>query len=257
MGCRWPPVNLPLCGTTAGDQNGSAQIIVSIDGVTASALLDSGSSVSLVTSRIVARCSQRPRRLQLVTLRSASNEVFTSGGACTLNICIDGRRVQHDFLVVDELVADLILGVDFLSSHGVQLDFALSTAGIPLVKLQWKAPLSELSVDRTVRPAMTPAAAHTDCYSAAIELDAAEELIADSAVPCFDSNIELVLPKCTAMYRELVQKCSRLFRKAPGFTDLAFHVIPTGEADTVRIPARRMPRHLRDNVMTQIQSMLN
>jgi len=74
---------------------------------------------------------------------------------------------------------------------------------------------SELSVDRTLRSSMTPAAAQTDSYSAAIEVDAAEELNADSAVPCFDSNIVLVLPKCTAMYRELVQKYSRLFRIAP------------------------------------------
>lgn len=67
-----------------------------------------------------------------VRLVTASGEPIPIVGSVTATVCIGELRqpIEHEFLVVQNLVSPVILGVDFMQQHGVVLDFSADPVGI-------------------------------------------------------------------------------------------------------------------------------
>ena len=88
-------------------------------------MLDSGSSVSLIHEEALIGMDKvvkvKPSRNVLVMTAAGEDLPFLDHVAARVRLnmvnCI------HDFLVVENLVAAAILGVDFLRQHGLLLDF--------------------------------------------------------------------------------------------------------------------------------------
>ena len=101
-------------------------------------MLDSGSSVSLMTITVasmakITRLDSFRTNIQLVT---ASGDRLPIVYFAEANVCIAGKcNVNHTFAVVDNLVSPVILGLDFLQANQISLDFASTP-----VKLDCKGP---------------------------------------------------------------------------------------------------------------------
>ena len=91
-------------------------------------MLDSGSSVSLVQQQVLSRAGdveqiEGEKHLQLVTASGAPLPIL---GHIRSSIQVGEIELVHSFVVVRELVAPVILGVDFLHDNGLVLDFTQS-----------------------------------------------------------------------------------------------------------------------------------
>ena len=86
-------------------------------------LVDSGASISLINSDIIA-----PEKLQSLSRASLPLAVGANGsplhvmGKIDLPVKLGNFESKHSFVVVDKLVVDCILGADFLFHHGAVLD---------------------------------------------------------------------------------------------------------------------------------------
>ena len=91
-------------------------------------MLDSGSSVSLVQRNVHLQAQDVVRvepgkPVQLVT---ASGEQLPILEHIRVPIKLGELELLHEFVVLENLVAPLILGVDFLHGNGLVLDFTQS-----------------------------------------------------------------------------------------------------------------------------------
>ena len=87
------------------------------------ALLDSGSSVSLIVSDLANRTNSIVDRKYFKTLLSSTGNNLKVIGGVLLPMQIGKMQTNHKFTVVSELVTPVILGRDFLSAHKLRLDF--------------------------------------------------------------------------------------------------------------------------------------
>ena len=96
-------------------------------------MLDSGSAVSLVREDTLPEVQgiERlpPTQMRLVT---ASGEPMAVIGhiRTSVQLGLEADHMTHNFLVVGNLVAPVILGVDFLQKHKVILDFASNPVAV-------------------------------------------------------------------------------------------------------------------------------
>lgn len=90
------------------------------------ALLDTGASVSVISdciySNIKHLISDKIKEYNPV-MHGVDGSVLRTIGALHLNIVINNVLFQHEFVIVNKLVPKLILGQDFLFSHGAIIDF--------------------------------------------------------------------------------------------------------------------------------------
>ena len=96
------------------------------------ALLDSGSSVSLIVADLVKKGCYEIYRNYFKQLVSATGNNLEVMGKVLLPILIGGTQTNHEFTVVSSLVTPLILGKDFLSAHKIRLDFGKELIECPL-----------------------------------------------------------------------------------------------------------------------------
>lgn len=61
---------------------------------------------------------------------------------------------------------------------------------------------------------------------------------------------------CSPTYMSIVKEYKSLFSSIPGQTEAIEHHIPTGEAQPIRVPPRRVPMHYKDEIQKQIAEML-
>lgn len=99
------------------------------------ALVDSGSSYSLVDARLVA-ASHVQKRVRIPRLHAATGAALRIAGAYPATVRWDGREHVHEFLVCNGLNRDAILGLDWLHRVGAVLDFRrdkgiLTCGGLP------------------------------------------------------------------------------------------------------------------------------
>ena len=103
-----------------------------VGGIMLDVILDSGSSVSLVkremlwTSHGITKVEAN-EQLRLVTADVAGLPVLNQVRA---PVELGGLKVMHKFVVVENLVASAILGVDFLQENRLVLDFSSSPVTI-------------------------------------------------------------------------------------------------------------------------------
>ena len=94
-------------------------------------MLDSGSTISLIKESVVtglpAVKQLASNELQLV---SAAGEPIPVVGRVVLPVQVGGLHVEHPMIVVQSLITQVILGMDFLQKHGLVLDFTTSPVNI-------------------------------------------------------------------------------------------------------------------------------
>ena len=91
-----------------------------IGGVAVEMMLDSGSSVSLVTQQVLNGCGSQVERVpavERVRLVTASGEDLPMVDHIQVPVQLGELEVLHNFVVVESLVAPVILGVDFLHDN--------------------------------------------------------------------------------------------------------------------------------------------
>ena len=111
----------------------AANIIGKVDNVQTEILMDSGSSISLLSQDIAKRLkdfTQRP--LPLIKLKTVSGEILPLCNHISTQVYIQTMvtPVEHNFIVADHLIAPVIIGTDFLRQHGLILDFSNKTVGV-------------------------------------------------------------------------------------------------------------------------------
>ena len=225
-------------------------------------MLDSGSSVSLVQcdvcsqARNVVRVEAR-RPLQLVT---ASGEKLPIVGHVRVPVKLGELELLHDFVVVENLVAPVILGVDFLHSNGLVLDFTQSHVMVrhanPSLPPSVPQPLSGVAVAQILPLYQAERKLQARaCAVTAIEQPGVD-VIDECAVPKYEEPPSIELPECPVpVLNSVVAEYKDLFRTTPGVTEEACHFIPT-TGNPVKVPPRRVPAHYREEVDRQIRTML-
>jgi len=88
-------------------------------------LLDSGASCSVIHRDYVPPADLHPKRpMQLV---NADGRGLASVGVTTMKVQLNNLEATQTFVVVERLSALVILGCDFLTMHGLVLDFERGT----------------------------------------------------------------------------------------------------------------------------------
>nr|ABE26655.1 pol polyprotein [Nosema bombycis] len=100
------------------------QLLVRVGGVSVKALVDTGSTVNLIRSKYV-KGEIRPCK---VILRAANGTGLIVRGKVTVDVGAQGRRFKVEFLVVDKMTEEVILGRTFCALAKVQIDFSRSKA---------------------------------------------------------------------------------------------------------------------------------
>uniref|UniRef100_A0A5S6Q2Y1 RNA-directed DNA polymerase n=1 Tax=Trichuris muris TaxID=70415 RepID=A0A5S6Q2Y1_TRIMR len=152
---------------------------------------------------------------------------------------------RTNFFVAETLVADVILGVDFLAEHRVIIDFQRDLVyGPELGEVKWT------NSDQRDQPTEI-------CTIHAREevLPLEGEWLAECEVPNFGADSQHELPQCPEQFADEVNAFRTLFRTRPGYTTLAEHCINTN-AEPVRLPPRRIPENFRQEIAAQVQQML-
>jgi hypothetical protein len=106
----------------------SIKIPVRIGRVVIDALIDTGAEISVISDNFLALLSPRYAscvRGDRCEVYSASNTVMISHGTFRIAFEILGglsRYMEHEFLVIHNLRGGMILGLDFISRHGIIID---------------------------------------------------------------------------------------------------------------------------------------
>ena len=238
--------------TVATVKTNAVLITGELGGVLMEMMLDSGSAVSLVRQDGIYRfrettVSTIPKQpLRLVT---ASGEPLPIVDHIVAPVRVQQLDVDHDFVVVNNLVAPVILGIDFMQRHGLILDFT----SVP-VKVQCSVPDTPMPTELLPILDAQRKTKSRVCATACMEDTAMD--IDECTVPRFDQPVQFDMPECIrSNLAMVVQEYEHLFRTTPGETSEAYHYIPTS-GSPVRVPPRRIPVHYREEVNQQIQEML-
>ena len=148
-----------------------------------------------------------------------------------------GRSLnQQGFTIVEHLSAPVILGCDFLTKHGFLLNFASGTfhaQNTSSLKGELSDPKPSKSCNMLVFDDELPQA--VPCRKEGIELDMSKE---------FHPSLQPVL-----------MEHKDLFKSELGQTDVAKHVIDTGDARPIKVPPHPVPFHYTDRIHKQLQEM--
>ena len=199
-------------------------------------LLDSRASCSVVSQDYVLPSEVEP--MDPVRLANAEGRGLTTVGVTTIKVHHPNITTHHTFVVMERLSASVILGYDLLSRHGLIIDFEKCTlhsrGSMPQEgKLSLRAANSCMVV------------LDEDCQQ---------------AVPFKDNatrNAELDTPKAYhPALGTVLKKHERLYQMQLGKTNVAEHVINTGDAPPVKVPPQPIPFQYQDCVQDQLQEMV-
>ena len=229
----------------------ASSIVGKVGGINSEILLDSGSSVSLLSQALVQKLpATESRPLPQVLLQTASGDTMSIIDCVSAVIWLPGMEqdIVHTFIVVKDLIAPAIVGVDFFQQHKLTVDFSKGTIQI------FSTPTAVLTDD--LQRIWQAAVKHKPLvYHVAATQDALD-VTTDSAIPDYGAPKQFDLPYCqTAEFSGVISEYQDLFSTTPGHTSLACHHIPT-QGPPIRVPPRRVPAHYRNEVERQIQQML-
>ena len=91
-------------------------------------LFDTGADVSCMNSTVFERIKTEVKLHTIEKqkpLKAAGGQTFKVHGVQNINLELDGKQVKHPFLVIDDLNESIILGIDFITKHG--LNYAPAT----------------------------------------------------------------------------------------------------------------------------------
>ena len=108
-------------------------IVAEIEGVECKIILDSGSSVSLISNTIFRTVKDIiPSPAEQLLLTAPGNKMQSLGEA-DLEITIGKFRSPQKFSITSSLITDCFLGLDFLANHRISHDFANRVASGPTI----------------------------------------------------------------------------------------------------------------------------
>ena len=209
-----------------------------INGFNAKMLLDSGASCSVVRSEYVTLKDVKPLE-PTTTLRNADGTKLSVKGITTSRapVILNGLHTPHSFIVVDNLLASVILGCDFLFKHGMTLDFGNGTfqcnhQGAKPKKFEsQKKCLNMLVLDDDI----------------------------PEAVPCSVKDTQKVKSDMSQKYHKALESVlndyAALFRCQLGRTNVTQYIIDTGDATPVKLPPCPIPFHYSEQVQSQLKDM--
>ena len=232
-------------------------------------MLDSGSSVSLVRHDIAKRLkgTTSPGDASKIRLISAGGEEITIVNHVHIKASVEIRGIdkvrEHTFIVVEQLISQVILGVDFLQQQYLVLDFTTSPVSVttsrnnyerPAAPEPGQPPLPEPVALQAIRKAERERKEKV-CIVTSLEDTAAEE-VNEYAIPAYNAVADVEFPGHVKPCLEgTIRQARDLFAKIPGLTKLACHQIDT-LGPPARVPPRRIPAHFQQEVQEQINGML-
>ena len=195
-------------------------------------LLDSGASCSVVCRDYVSPDDLEP--MGQVKLVNADGRGLTSVGLATMKVGLPNLTTHQTFVVVENLSAPAILGCDFLTRHGLIMDFEKGT-----FHTQGKGGRLSLKTTNSCMLVLDE-----DCPQAMPFKD------------CTAGQAKFDMPKDShPTLGPVLKEHEKLFQVQLGLTDVTEHVIDTGDAPPVKVPARPIPFHYRDIVHDQLLEM--
>ena len=198
--------------------------------------LDSGASCSVICKEYAPSKDVEPSIS--TKLVNADGSDLAPLGTLVLEVKVGDIKSDHPFIVVDHLSVPVILGCDFLTKHGVVVDFAHCTFSCSRKpKVNGKLMLSR-----------------TNSCMLVIDSDLPQAIPSKTNVPEKDSDLPT---DYHPSLESVLQEHRAIFRSQLGCTNVAEHIIETGNAQPVKVPARPIPFHFKERVHTQLQEMAN
>ena len=221
-----------------------------------SILVDSGSSISLVSEDIVRICSLHIEHTDAIIMQTASCDTFKLSSFVLLPIKIGRFDVIHKALVCKHMVSPVILGTDFMSLYGIIVNFeskVITASGYGLI---WSNnDISPLANKTPCCPIHTNESLWENTFTVSAIVPDSDEA-EDCAIPMFHKQPIYTRPNCSTQFEDIVTQYQELFSSLPGHTNTIKHHIPTGDATPIRVPPRRIPQNYRQEVERQINEML-
>ena len=170
-------------------------------------------------------------------LVNADGRGLSPSGVTTMRVQIPNLTTTQKFVVVERLSAPAILGCDFLTKHGLIIDFDKGTFS------SRKSPTKEGKLSFGTSPPTCNLILDDDC---------------PQAMPFKGSSQnELDMPKdCHPALSQVLKEHQMLFTTQLGRTKITEHVIDTADAPPVRVLPRPIPFHYKEQVHDQLQEMM-
>jgi Retroviral aspartyl protease len=194
------------------------------------ALIDTGSSVSLVGHRAhdAAIAAGTTASTCRVSLQLASGWT-TSDSYLQISVAFQGGRVHQAFLSLPTLSHDVVLGRDFLAITGMVLDIRRGVWAIGSVMGQFRVPV--------VQELAAQAIVHTNVINPITEHPQVPNQ-APLPLPPLLHHIEDLPPLLQPKAALLLSTFEDMFTSVPGLTSVAEHTIDTGSAAPIRCRLR-------------------
>ncbi|MCY3928892.1 MAG: retropepsin-like aspartic protease, partial [Acidobacteria bacterium] len=156
--------------------------------------MDSGSSISFVIESLVSDLPHDPSNSlpQGVQLVSAAGDPIPVIGNVTASIRVGNLTVYHPLVVVQSLIVPVILGMDFLQTHGLTLDFTTTP-----VTIRDKTATYDSYHQPEVQPVLEELRkVKTKVCAVSTVTESIEDTIDDYAVPTYNAAASYDLPQC-------------------------------------------------------------
>ena len=220
------------------------------------ALMDSGSSVSLIADAVV-------RRIKGIKTTSAGQSLLTASGnrmhplgQVELEITIGNFRTIQMFMVASTVITDCILGVDFLAAHRINLDFANRVASGPNFG---SISFSDFRSSES-KAHLCPAHEYIypEIYAAIKSTDSVdeEEWECHGVVPDYVELPTIEYPDSKTEFVDIIEEFLDLFAATPGVAKVEPFPVRTGDAAPVKLPPRMVPQAYQQEMQSQIKEML-
>ena len=161
---------------------------------------------------------------------------MTPLGIITVSLDLGIITIDHTLVVVKKLSTPVILGCDFLTTHGVTLDFKANTFH---------------TANSTLKGNLLLQSPH----SCMLVLDDEYPQAMPSKAPTVENGTIDMPTDYHPALRQVLQDHAMLFKKDLGRTTVTEHVIETGNASPVKVPACPIPFHYSEHVHNQLQEM--
>ena len=164
-------------------------------------MIDSGSAVSLVAKAALPLNS--PIRMENARqLWTADGHKMGVMGTARLAVQLGEYRAVHEFLVAEELLMPVIIGVDFLSRHSVILDYSNNQT----VRIRIGAETIHTRADTTKHNSST-------CYTACTVAESEGDTIEECAVPQFGKGPVFDIPSCMPELSGVIERYKHHFQQ--------------------------------------------
>ena len=179
----------------------------------------------------------------------------------TVRVKLSNVDQAHHFLVVGKLITSAILGIDFLQQQGVLLDFRTTPVTVLSTADATKAEAIDIKEDEVLLKTLLANSCKIrnktcSAINGANDEDVNKDIVEECAIQVF-SDLAVIEPSqyVEQKFEGVVKEFGDLFSTQTGRTNMTSHHINT-TGSPVRVPARIIPVHFREEIEKQIKFML-